>query len=117
MITNIFMKTVCVSLVLAGIGAVAIAATGQITQSPLFSGLAPLTANLTWVIVALALMPVVSTTVRLLLWNQGYGVMCDRCGGPLGREKSGRYSIYRTCMGCGANRNEKHWLTQRGGAP
>lgn len=39
----------------------------------------------------------------------GTGPICPYCGGPLGAEKSGKYSLHRTCMACGKHANERHY--------
>lgn len=39
----------------------------------------------------------------------GTGPICPHCRGPLGPEKSGRYSPHRTCMVCGKHANERHY--------
>lgn len=117
MISNIVLKAVIASVALAAIGVGVAVSAGQVARSPYFGGLAPVVSSLAWAIVALAAIPFVSVTARLLLWSHGYGVMCDKCGGPLGREKSGRYGVYRTCLGCGTHRNEKHWIAMERRAP
>jgi hypothetical protein len=51
-------------------------------------------------------------TWRLVRWHRGNGPMCDRCQGPLGRERDGRADrggAYRQCLGCGDNVNHRHY--------
>lgn len=48
-------------------------------------------------------------TLRLSQAERGIGHLCPRCPGPLGREKLGRYGLYRTCLCCGQHANERHY--------
>ena len=51
----------------------------------------------------------VFATFRLWRWERGNDpVTCD-CGGLLGRERGGRYGLYRKCLACGRNVNERHY--------
>ncbi|WP_225765259.1 hypothetical protein [Stenotrophomonas sp. Marseille-Q4652] len=47
---------------------------------------------------------------RLWRWQRGEGLLCD-CGGLLGHEIDGRYGLYRRCLACGRNVNERHYRT------
>ncbi len=49
------------------------------------------------------------TTYRCRQAELGLGPTCPYCGGPLGPEKQGRYSLHRTCMACGKHANERHY--------
>jgi hypothetical protein len=40
---------------------------------------------------------------RLWRWKQGKGMECFVCECLLGREREGRWGLYRTCLGCGKN--------------
>jgi hypothetical protein len=45
----------------------------------------------------------VDRAVRLARWTRGEGPDCQRCGGPLGTEKLGRYGVYKKCLCCRKN--------------
>lgn len=67
--------------------------------------------GLRWVPVALlglGLLFVGRAVYRLWQWQRGEGLLCD-CGGLLGREIDGRYGLYRQCLACGRNVNERHY--------
>lgn len=66
---------------------------------------APLAALLAWLpygLLALAGLLGIVASVRLWRWEAGHALMCT-CGGLLGRERLGRYGLYRKCMACGRN--------------
>lgn len=46
---------------------------------------------------------------RMWQAENGEGLICVRCGGPLGGEKDGRYGEYRSCMSCGKNINNRNY--------
>lgn len=83
----------------------------------LLSGLqgSPYTARLwdgvRWVPVSMfgfGLLLVGHAVYRLCRWQRGEGSLCD-CGGLLGREIDGRYGLYRRCLACGQNVNERNY--------
>lgn len=48
-------------------------------------------------------------TFRLWRWERGDASMACDCGGLLGRERNGRYGLYRKCFGCRKNVNERKY--------
>lgn len=51
-------------------------------------------------------------TFRFNQAERGEGLLCTRCGGPLGPERTGyasRGGAYRTCYACGDNINHSHY--------
>lgn len=48
-------------------------------------------------------------TYRLVQAERGDGLLCPRCGGPLGIEKYEPYSPHRTCLTCGKHANERYY--------
>jgi hypothetical protein len=43
-------------------------------------------------------------------WERGDSPDCMRCGGLLGRERSGRWGRYRKCLACGQNERAKTYV-------
>jgi len=51
-----------------------------------------------------------AATYRYWRWERGDSPDCMRCGGLLGRERSGRWGRYRKCLACGRNESAKSYV-------
>lgn len=63
--------------------------------------------------------PLVGAGISLFAWGwvtfrigqaeKAVGPLCPFCGGALGIERGGRYGLYRQCLMCGKNANERYY--------
>ena len=104
-----YLKT-CVQAGVVAVGAFVIALKLKGLQaSSVFAGIGALAP---WVALAgfgAALVMIAAPTWRLWRWERGEGLICHRCGGPLGHEIDGRYGPYRRCLACDGNTSERYY--------
>lgn len=77
--------------------------------SPLLAGIADLLHWASLACMAAAGLLWGASTYKLWRWERGQAVLTCDCGGLLGRERDGRYGIYRRCLACSRNINERNW--------
>jgi DNA-directed RNA polymerase subunit RPC12/RpoP len=68
--------------------------------------LTPLAGFSPWVLlggIAVAVLLAIAPLYRFWQWQQGAGLRCLNCGGPLGDLVDGRYGPYYKCLRCGTN--------------
>jgi hypothetical protein len=53
--------------------------------------------------IGVALLLAIEPMYRLWQWQQGEGLLCPNCGGPLGGRIDGRYGPYFKCLCCRGN--------------
>lgn len=58
---------------------------------------------------AFALLQAAWVSYRVSQAERGKGPICPHCSGPLGGEINGRHGLYRKCLACGFNANERYW--------
>lgn len=82
---------------------------GVIRESPLLAGIYALARWAPALAIAASVILGLIATLRLWRWDQGRSQLVCECGGFLGKERDGRYGLYRKCFACRRNVNEKYY--------
>jgi hypothetical protein len=97
------------SLGALGIGLLLMLPLGLIREIQLFSGVYAMARRAPALAIAASVILGLIATLRLWRWDQGRSQLVCECGGLLGRERDGRYGLYRKCLACNRDVNERYY--------
>jgi len=88
-----------------------LAATGAWPQRPFLDAFAAPFEYATLALLGLSFALALHACFRLYGWSHGRGLLCQRCGCLLGRERPGKWgrSDYRRCLGCSSNTSKRDY--------
>lgn len=72
----------------------------MIRESPLVAGIYAVARWAPALAIAASVILGLVATLRLWRWDQERSRLVCECGGLLGRERTGRYGLYRKCLAC-----------------
>jgi len=79
---------------------------GMLRESPMLAGVYAIARWLPALAIAVSVTLALVATLRLWRWDQGDSALVCECGGLLGRERPGRYGMYRICLACSRSLSE-----------
>lgn len=82
---------------------------GMLRESPVLAGVYAMVRWLPALAIAVSVTLALGATLRLWRWDQGRSALICDCGGLLGRERDGRFGLYRKCLACNRPGNEKYY--------
>ncbi len=82
---------------------------GMLRESPVLAGVYAMARWLPALAIAVSVTLALVATLKLWRWDQGRSALVCECGGLLGRERDGRYGLYRKCLACRRNVNERYY--------
>jgi len=101
--TSLAIKLLAPSIAAVFAAGVMVLAGWNLSTSPLLVDIATAWERIADALFIVAAVLLIHGAFRLWQWTQGRTLDCPNCGGPLGREREGRYAAYRKCLGCGKN--------------